>query len=448
MAGITGTKQSNAADRILAQTAAEEAADAQAAAEAAAATATAAAASIGPAILEAAPTTPADGQHQRVILFGTSQEASNLAGDETNQGNGDSAPVSARGWANRAYQSLDHQFYTLVNAGIGGNRYDDMLTRLAGDVLAVPSDWVWMGGAPNDVVQGRSSAAIIADMDDMLDQLVADGRRVLLLTTASSTDVDTAPELAVLAAINAHARTRPAAYPGRVVVADAYAAITNPLTDLPFTNLTYDGTHYSDTGAALIGRLAAEAVRSITPPVVAGSRSEVGRPATTNLITNPFLDNTGWSASFIGTGAVALSWATPGAVGMTYTGVTAADEEGGVHLTNPLTAGFTPGTSLVRVRFRYRYAAITPLGIASNIGPVARLFARNIDNSQDGFAYSSLTASSEEEIPDRFPRSGAGVMETPWWEVGPNVDRLYVDGYFTGIASGWVQLSEPEVIVK
>lgn len=386
------------------------------------------------------PTTAADPQHQSVILFGTSQENVNGLSSETVNSTAAEWRPLGRGWAMWAHAFLDHQFYTTVNAGVSGERYDQMLARMSTDVLAYPSDWLWIGGAPNDVEQDRAAALVIADLDDMVAAGVADGRRVLVFTTAPTTST-TGARVGRLATINAHVATLPDTYPGRVVVADVFTAIDDG-TSQPKANLTHDGTHYSDVGAMLVGRLAAEAVRAVTPPPVAGSRSEVGRPSYTQILTNPFLTNSGWTVSSPATG----SWAEPGAVSLTYSGA-GADNDQGVSLSSPLTTGFAAGQH-VRFRVHCEWRVGVPVGAKSNIGPQAYIWPRRVDNSFDVSSYTTQTGSSECEIPNLLPTFGRCTIQTPWYLVDPNIDRLYLYMYFSGISAGWVKFSQPEFLVK
>jgi hypothetical protein len=176
----------------------------------------------------------------------------------------------------------------------------------------------------------------------------------------------------------------------------------------------------------------------------------MGRPALTQILPNPFLTNTGWTVSELGSGATtAASWAVPGRVSLTYAGYAAENSDGyGVSLTSPLTTGFAPG-DFVRVKARAKWKQFVPVSVASMPGPVARLQARDDD---DGFTDPTLTnistAGGNTEIPDRFPNSGEVTVLTPWLELGPDVDRLYIRLFFTGMASVWVEFSDFEVLRK
>ena len=67
-------------------------------------------------------------------------------------------------------------------AGVGGDNFADMRTRLTTDILDVQTDWVWMQGGVNDVYADfRTAAAMIADVIFMIDAIVANGQKVLML---------------------------------------------------------------------------------------------------------------------------------------------------------------------------------------------------------------------------------------------------------------------------
>lgn len=69
------------------------------------------------------------------------------------------------------------------NAGISGNRSDQMLARINTDVMPFKSDWVFFNCAVNDFFEGdRSVDAVTSDVAQILTMLVADGRKVLVFT--------------------------------------------------------------------------------------------------------------------------------------------------------------------------------------------------------------------------------------------------------------------------
>lgn len=76
---------------------------------------------------------------------------------------------------------LGNSISVIKNAGISGNRADQMLARIENDVIPFKSDWVFLNCGVNDFFgNDRSVEAVQADVTQILNALLTDGRKVLV----------------------------------------------------------------------------------------------------------------------------------------------------------------------------------------------------------------------------------------------------------------------------
>jgi len=67
-------------------------------------------------------------------------------------------------------------------AGVGGDQFSDMRTRLTTDILDVGTDEVWMQGGVNDIYGfDRTAEDMFDDVEFMCDAMIANGQKVMLL---------------------------------------------------------------------------------------------------------------------------------------------------------------------------------------------------------------------------------------------------------------------------
>lgn len=203
-----------------------------------------------------------DASATRTVVFGDSIT-------EQNQGNPASSPtvsstvLSSRGYFTWANAWLGGQLDLVRNAGIGGNRSDQMLARIDADVLAYnPKLCIVFGGA-NDITQGYSAASIIANLTSIYDLLDNAGVTVVVGTIYRTVTMESAPEALVMATVNAWIRDTATTrgYP----LADFYGAVTDPATGYPPAAYLTDGVHPSQEGAMRMGLTLARTLHSVLP---------------------------------------------------------------------------------------------------------------------------------------------------------------------------------------
>ena len=383
-----------------------------------------------------------------VVLFGTSLEYQNGGGaDEIDPATADRS-LTGRGWFHWCNAFLANRLRLVRNAGISGNTYAQMLARMDADVLAYPSDWVFMGGPQNDTAGGRSYDAVIADATAILDKLA--GRKVLMLTGPPSTAHE-GTEIDVLFKVNAWIRRLPQTRKN-IVVADIWNALAAPNSSAPTAGLTLDGIHYNLNGASRVGRVAADAVRQWLPnaPHIVSNGADP-----TSVIANPTFDNNGAGWTVLGTGVAAAyeldDTSYVNRAKLTFTGVTSTGNLGVQYEENISGGRFAPGDK-VRCSARIRWENVTPLAVAARFAPVAMMQYVQTDNVVAGPIQDKIwgfLASNEFAIPKGVPTSGDVVISTPIFTI-PNttspINRIRVRFGFAGISDGVVKVSDVSVV--
>lgn len=374
----------------------------------------------------------------RVMLFGTSLESQNGTGFDTLQsGPTAEGQVSARGWFNWCTAYLHSRFVLINNAGVGGNQYQHMLARIDTDVLAHESEWVFVGGPVNDIAAGRSASAIIADCKTIVETLIADGRRVLILTAAGSTSYDTPEKRSVLAEVNDYIRALSDSYPG-IVVVDAWVATANPETDAPAAGMAVDAVHFSPVGAWRVGLFAAQALAGAGELVESGLLKMPDLGA--DVIADPMFQSPGiWSAN----DGVVATYSSDRAT-FVYNSPDIGDA--GISCMEPSSnLRWEPGDVIqARARIRWRGLALKSQS-GLQYSPMLKLMPRNEDGSFSGAADAFIVAGSFSPSPVSYPSEGEATITTVKVALGPNSNRLYLRIGWYGAASGIVEVSDLRV---
>ena len=376
-----------------------------------------------------------------VILFGTSLEAAN--GGPTDVLDPSSASYgSVLGWFNWANAFLLDQMVLVANAGVGGDTYAGMLARIDTDVLANDSDWVFMGGPVNDIIQGRTYAQIVADANSILDALK--GRKIVILT-ATATDLYSTTEMKTVAAqINAWIRNLPRIR-NAVAVVDAWNLVADKSTGYAATGMTRAGDtlHWSSSAAMRIGRAVATA---ITPMIEPAPPYHTFNGDPLSAVANPsMISGTGW-ASTINNGTVAFSADANfgGKVTLNITGATTATTEIIQYYESISGARFAAG-DVVQATMRMKWSSYVPVGVAAAFIPILYLWQRSVDGSWAKQGDSMFSSSGQNVVQVGVPASGEIVIRTPKFTVqSPTspVNAIYAYVGLAGAASAVVEISD------
>ena len=204
-------------------------------------------------------------------------------------------------------------FTLLNNAGVAGNRTDEMLLRMA-NVTDYNPDWCFVQGGINDITYGTTSAQVILNLQDICAQLAGRGIRVVLLAIAPN--AQSAGNSLKVQTINQAMREWCQRTYGQVVFVDTYApCVDSTLTTGAFASgMSDDGLHLSGKGARAYGQAIANALQHLLPnrnflPSSNGESYGVSS-SSKQLLDNP-MHATGSAVSATGTGAsgtVPSSW--------------------------------------------------------------------------------------------------------------------------------------------
>lgn len=161
-----------------------------------------------------------------------------------------------RGWFFYANSQLGLPFQLVCNAGVAGEKTSDLLLRIARDVLAYSPDVCFVMGGVNDISNGVTAAAIIANLQSVYQQLTAKLITVVALTITpygSGHASYNATNVQTMLTVNKWIRQYCAATPGMICV-DTFAALVNPTgSGAAASGMMYDGLHPAPKGALAMG---------------------------------------------------------------------------------------------------------------------------------------------------------------------------------------------------
>lgn len=374
----------------------------------------------------------------RAVIFGTSLEAQN--GKLPNETAVIADYPQLGGWVHWMNAYLEQRFDLVRNAGIGGNQYSQMRARLDADVLAYPSEWVFIGGPANDVSQGRTTADIIADAKDIHARILATGRRILQLTVPPSDFYDTAAKKLVVDEVNTWLWSLHQT-PG-IIVSDAFENTRATGGYGPATGNTTDGVHYSEQGARIIGIEAARNVSAVLPQSAVGIRNSTTKAS---VIANPtFSTNAGWTAP---PAAITATYPGDGRLLLKVTGNTVIADDG-ISFDELLSNGrYAIGDRLqAKARFKWRNAKNVVDGSGnSTFYPLLRIQQRNADNTFAEEALAFGGSSGGRRPLTKLPTYGEVVVKTQQVLIKDTNFRIYVRVGQYGMASGEIEVSDLQV---
>lgn len=371
----------------------------------------------------------------RAILFGTSLEAQS-GGLPGSSAIIDKA-MSSRGWPHHFNAYMEQRFDLVRNAGVGGNKFNQMLARISTDVLAYPSDWVLIGGPVNDVSGERTTAQIIADLDAIHATILGDGRRILQLTCAPSDFYDTPAKKIVVDQVNAYIWTLH--QKSGVLVSDAFEVLRAAGGHGPATGMAVDNIHYSEQGAHLVGRKAAETVAASLPPLPRALQVPTGR---VNVIGNAGFDGgAGWSAP---SATATATYPNDGRMILKITGQTTKTDDGVTYTENISSGRFKPG-DYVQASMRVRWWNASPLAIASPFRPLLRVQQRHVDHTFGKETNAYFAAGGDDRLWTKAPDRGELVVITQRLLIEPTTDRLYIRVAWVGASAISIEFSGLQV---
>lgn len=150
----------------------------------------------------------------------------------------------------------DRRFEVIANAGVPGERTDQILARVERDVIVRGPRWCTVLAGTNDVALNVDAATIIANLTSIYDALTSAGIGVIAFTLPPLVMMDPS-KVAAHQEVNAWLREHVTTdWPGSVLVDWAAELSTTGDGTGPRPEYFRDGVHFSPAGAEAAGRLA------------------------------------------------------------------------------------------------------------------------------------------------------------------------------------------------
>lgn len=223
------------------------------------------------------------------------------AGVVTNSTGGkDMRDLSWQFWAN-CY--LAQRLEPVVDYAIGGKWTTHMITEQLPQVLAAPTTYCTVLGGTNDIGNSTPSASVIANLEIIIDTLVAAGIRPIVGELTPRGDLNPTA-YGELQKVNAWIRQVAPRHGAWIV---SWFAAMSDANGVPRPDVHLDGLHPTAYGAEIMGRKFAQAVDGLIPAVDRLPSSNAESPGVV-IASNPMMTGTGGTISTGGTGEVAASW--------------------------------------------------------------------------------------------------------------------------------------------
>lgn len=159
--------------------------------------------------------------------------------------------VSTRGYWCNAFVQSQQQFYLLDGAGVSGNTTLDLLNRMS-DVTSTDADVVLLLIGTNDLNQARTPEQTRDSMEQVLDQIIASGKKVLITKVPLRKISDNLnPKIEQL---NAYYEQLALERAGDVAITDNLTAFNQYVQAGENLVVTTDGLHPNSFGAWLIAQ--------------------------------------------------------------------------------------------------------------------------------------------------------------------------------------------------
>jgi lysophospholipase L1-like esterase len=228
---------------------------------------------------------------------------------------------SDRGWFWWANSLSGWRAEVLNVSGVGGDRSDNLLQRIADVEMGVlpyePAFCTVMIGV-NDLNADRTASQVIANLEQIYRVLLDAGIGVVAMTilpvATGHFKAGNETHSQAIMAVNEWIRRTATRTPG-MYLCDSCAAVVDP-TAATFTTLSgmlaSDGIHLTAKGARAVGAELSLQLQAICPPngtMISSNRDSYGISSTNvQLIDNPLFTGSGGTAGSGMSGTIAASW--------------------------------------------------------------------------------------------------------------------------------------------
>lgn len=215
-----------------------------------------------------------------------------------------------RGFMTWGAARLGQRLTDLGNAGVAGERSDQILTRFDTAVTAKAPGYVHILAGTNDVAQSVSAATIEANLTSMLTKAQAAGIRPIIGTIPPRT-ANTSAQNAVCLDVNQWIRNLAVTNKG-IIVVDYWKVLVDTSGTFDSTCTSDGGTHPNSKGAARMGKVYADVLAEVpaVDPLTISALDASGALAVAqpNLYAGPLMTGTAGTTQNGGSGTVATSW--------------------------------------------------------------------------------------------------------------------------------------------
>lgn len=268
----------------------------------------------------------------RIVTLGDSYMATTIAQTGAPGSAGSTTSYPARHPLTWANYRLGGRLNLVGAFGVSGEQTHQWLARYESQVPATKPDIVFMGSAGiNDMNNGKTPAQVMANLRVMFDRNAEIGALTVMFGPVPFGDSTTDQRsfihtMAALLRIEAQSRRN-------FILLDCHPALST-LTDadtwlgLPAAKYTSDGIHLGMWGAMRVGKMLADALAPVVPPMsvwpsgTASKYSTVGK----NMLANAGLTGTTGTLANGATGVVADSWTINSQSGATFAGTVVASK--------------------------------------------------------------------------------------------------------------------------
>lgn len=237
-----------------------------------------------------------------------------LLGDSITAQNAVDVHYADRGYFTWANIFMGQAFTLIKNAGVGGERTDQIANRVKADIIAYNPAWCIVAGGTNDISQGRTAATAFNNLVSIYTKLLENGIRVVALTVPPSASWSTDDQKKQWFTLNDLILDYAAKTMG-IISVDTGAVLGEVAFGSVRTGFTVDNTHPSAKAACIMGRLLADELIKHVPLVPRKARYQMGNPG--NILVNAQVpQGTGGGKNAQVTGDVATGWTVAGNGGL------------------------------------------------------------------------------------------------------------------------------------
>jgi len=222
------------------------------------------------------------------------------------------------GWQTWANMFIGGRLNWIRNAGVIGERSDQILARVGSDVIPYSPTFCTVLAGRNDNNQGVAVSVVKQNLQAIYTQLLSAGIQVIAVTlqpvyTGAAISPPSTANSAWENELNVWIREYATNTPG-MILADFAQVFIDPLQSPNIAKVGYcktDNVHFSPKGARAVGAYFASLISPLVPPrnyLPITITDTYGTSPTANILDNGFFTGTGGTVAGGASGTVASNW--------------------------------------------------------------------------------------------------------------------------------------------